>query len=306
MKLKSMLCLGGLVALCGCDDSSIAVSYELKSPVDVEICTQTYIATYDLEDEERMGTITKTFAVLNYSKVGDTIKVNRKYSIDDSKGYLKNYMPTELAWRVKEVNLSAVDRNVTLIAGLNEGYDSLVNATPMPKRWRDQLLNPEYKPHLVRAEKHRWEMSHLLVGEVPSKADITQLLKDRGRLNFALIQVDSVVTKGYQNLDKRKCLWYNVYLHEKESFPYYIWEQHVNSKIVPEKFMAYNTGLSAEYATEFGVAIDPTTGIPCQEREVRKGVHTMVNPATKDTATFRSHVLSERLYTVKKSGENQE
>ncbi len=306
MKLKSLLCLGALVAFCGCDDTRVTISYDLKAPVDVELCTQTYFATYDLENEEQMGTITKTFGVLNYSKVGDTIKVKRNYSIDASQGYLKNYMPSELAWRVKEVNLSAVDRNVTSIEGLSDGYDSLVHSMPMPKRWRDQLLNPDYKPHLVRAEKHRWEMDHLVVGEVPANADITQLLKDRGRLNFALIQVDSVVTKGYQNLDRRKCLWYNVYLHEKESFPYYIWEQHVNSKIVPEKFMAYNTGLSAEYDTEFGVAIDPTTGIPCQEREVRKGVHTMVNPTTKDTVTFKSHILSERLYTVKKPGENEE
>lgn len=305
MKFKALgLCAA--LALCACNDTNVVVGYDLKAPVDVEFCTQTYFATYDLEGEEQMGTITKTFGVLNYSKVGDTIKVNRKYSIDASQGYLKNYMPSELAWRVKDVNMSAVDRSVTSIEGLTDGYDSLVNSMPMPKRWKDQLLNPEYKPHLIRAEKHRWEMDHLVVGEVPAYGDITKLLKDQGRLNFALIQVDSVVTKGYQRLDKRKCLWYNVYLHEKESFPYYIWEQHVNSKIVPEKFMAYNTGLSAEYDTEFGVAIDPTTGIPCQEREVRKGVHTMVNPTTKDTVTFKSHILSERLYTVKKPIEGEE
>ncbi|MCQ2109307.1 MAG: hypothetical protein MJZ05_11165 [Fibrobacter sp.] len=306
MNLKSLFGLCAAFALCACNDSDVTVSYDLKAPVDVEICVQSFIATYDMEGEERMGTITKTFGVLNYSKAGDTIKVNRKYSIDASQGYLKNFMPSELAWRVEEVNMSAVDRNVLSIEGLNEGYDSLVNKIPMPKRWRDQLLNPDYKPHLARAEKHRWEMDHLIKGTVPERADITQLLKDQGRLNFALIQVDSVVTKGFQHLDKRNCLWYNVYLHEKESFPYYIWEQHVNSKIIPEKYMAYNTGLSAEYSTEFGIAIDVDSGIPCQEREVKKGVHTMVNPTTKDTVTFNSHILLERLFTVKKPGENEE
>lgn len=311
MNLKSLfgLCVFGLSSvftLSACDDSMVTVSYNVKAPVDIDVCVEGFYATYDMENEERMGTMTKTFDVVTYSQNGDTTKVNRKYSIDASQGYLKNSMPSELAWRVKEISMTAVDRNVLSIEGLTDGYDTLVNKMPMPKRWKDQLLNPDYKPHLLRAEKHRWEMSHLLTGEVPSKANITQLLKDRGRLNFALIQVDSVVTKGYQNLDKRHCLWYNVYLHEKESFPYYIWEQHVNSKIIPESYQAYNTGRTAEYDTEYGVAIDVDTGIPCQEREVKKGTHTMVNPTTKDTVTFKSHILLERLFTVKKPGEDAE
>ena len=45
----------------------------------------------------------------------------------------------------------------------------------------------------------------------------------------------------------------------------------MNSNIVPEKFKAYNTGLRAEYDTEFEIMIDPETGIPCQEREVKVG-----------------------------------
>ncbi len=141
-------------------------------------------------------------------------------------------------------------------------------------------------------------MDHLLVGKVPEKGNITQLLKDRGRLQFALIQVDSVVTEGFRNLDRRKCLAYTVYLKEKESFPYYIWEQHVNSKIGTEKFQAYRTGLKAEYETAYWVTLDPETGIPCQEREVKVGTHTMVNPKTGDTATFKSNTTLERLYTV--------
>jgi len=200
---------------------------------------------------------------------------------------------------VKEVDLAAVDREVTSIEGLSEGYDTLLAHIPMPERWRKQLLNPDYKPHLKRLEKHRWEMDHLLTGTVPVKANITQMLKDQGRLNFALIKIDSVVTRGFENRDHRHCLDYKIYLHETESFPYYIWEQHVNSKIVPEKFKAYNTGLKAEYDTEYEVMMDPETGVPCQEREVKVGKHTMVNPVTNDTATFVSHITHERLYNIK-------
>lgn len=306
MKLRSLFGLCAAFALCSCDETDVAVSYDVSTPVDVEVYAEGYFSTYDLNDEEQMGTITAAYVDLHYSKDGDSLKLDRQYIIDKSRGYLKNFMPTELAWRVKNVSLTAVDRNVVRVDGLVDGYDSLVTKIPMPNRWRDQLLNPEYKPHLVRAEKHRWEMDHLLLGTYTSRGNITQQLKDQGRLNFALIQVDSVVTNGFHNLDRRKCLGYTVYLHEKESFPYYIWEQHVNSNIVPDKFKAYNKGLSAEYATEFWIAMDPTTGVPCQEREVKTGTHTMVNPNTKDTVTFKSHVTLERLFTVKKPGENEE
>lgn len=305
MNFKSLFGLGAACAafaLTACNDYA-NVSYDLKTPVDVEVYAEGYFSTYDLNDEEQVGTITGAYVNLHYSEDGDSLKLDRHYIIDKSRGYLKNYMPTELALRVKDVSLTAVDRNVVRVDGLYDGYDSLVAHIPMPTRWRDQLLNPDFKPHLLRAEKHRWEMDHLLKGKVPTKANITQLLKDEGRLNFALIQVDSVVTDGYHNLDHRKCLGYTVYLHEKESFPYYIWEQHVNSKIIPEKFQAYNKGLAAEYSTAFWVTLDPTTGIPCQEREVKEGVNTMVNPATKDTVTYKSHVTLERLFTVKKPGE---
>ena len=110
-----------------------------------------------------------------------------------------------------------------------------------------------------------------------------------------------MVTKGFENRDHRRCLDYIVYLHETESFPYYIWEQHVNSKIVPEKYQAYTKGLKAEYDTEFEIMIDPETGIPCQEREVKVGTHTMVNPVTNDTATFKSNITHERLFNIKRA-----
>ncbi len=301
--MKKILC-GALavlaLGLCACGEKEVTVNYNVASPVDIDLYVESYFATIDLKGEEKMGTITATYADLNYSTSGDTLVLKRKYVIDKSRGYLKNFMPSELAWRVKNVDLKAVDRNVLSIEGLEDGYDTLLAHIPMPERWRKQLLNPEYKPHLNRLERHRWEMDHLLKGTVPVKGNITQLLKDQGRLNFALIKVDSVVTKGFENRDHRHCLDYVVYLQEVESFPYYIWEQHVGSNIIPDKFKSYSKGLHADYVTEYEVMIDPATGIPCQEREVKVGTHTMVNPVTKDTVTFTSHITNERLFNIKK------
>ena len=42
------------------------------------------------------------------------------------------------------------------------------------------------------------------IGEVIYKTCSTYL-KQQGRLNFALIKIDSVVTKGFTNRDHRKC-----------------------------------------------------------------------------------------------------
>lgn len=302
--LEAFACAAFL--LLGCGESEVTLNYKLSAPVTMELYAESYFATIDLNGEEQMGTITAAYADLEYSSAGDTTKVRRTYTIDKSRGYLKNYMPSELAWRIKEVDIAAVDRDVVNLTGLEDGYDSLLAKIPMPERWRKQLLNPDYKPHLKRLEKHRWEMDHLLTGTVPVKANITQMLKDQGRLNFALIAIDSVVTKGFENRDHRKCLDYIVYLHETESFPYYIWEQHVNSNIIPEKYKAYTAGHKAEYDTQFEVMLDPTTGVPCQEREVKVGTHTMVHPVTKDTVKFTSHITNERLYNTKVAEETAE
>lgn len=288
-----------LTAICllACS-SDVEINYRLSEPVSVELYTESTYATIDLEDVERVGTINADYVRLKYSQKGDTLMILRNFEIDKSRGYLKNSHPAELQWRLPEVLTKGIAERAVETSGFVEGYDTLLYSIPMPKRWRDQLLNPDYIKHLERQEKHRYEMDHLLVGKVPEKGNITQLLKDRGRLRFALIQVDSVVTEGFRNLDRRKCLAYTVYLKEKESFPYYIWEQHVNSKIGTEKFQAYRTGLKAEYETAYWVTLDPETGIPCQEREVKVGTHTMVNAKTGDTATFKSNTTLERLYTV--------
>ncbi len=295
--MKHLTLILAAISLVACS-SDVEVNYRLSEPVSVDLYTESTYATIDLEDVERIGTINADYVRLEYSQKGDTLLILRNFEIDKSRGYLKNSHPAELQWRLPEVLTKGVAERAVETSGFAEGYDTLLYSIPMPGRWREQLLNPDYIKHLERQEKHRYEMDHLLVGKVPEKGNITQLLKERSRLQFALIQVDSVVTEGFRNLDKRKCFAYTVYLKEKESFPYYIWEQHVNSKIGTEKFQAYRTGLKAEYETAYWVTLDPETGIPCQEREVKVGTHTMVNAKTGDTATFKSNTTLERLYTV--------
>lgn len=297
--MKKLLLAAGAAALfIGCSGEDTVITYNLEKPVVRELYSEGYYATIDLEGVERMGTITATYMNVEFSSSGDTIKWKRNYEIDKSRGYLKNYMPSELAWRIGSVEVDGIDREVKEIRGLDK-YDSLVKALPMPKRWSDQLLNPEYAKHLQRAEKHRFEMTHLLVGgPFPEYDNITERLRAENRLNFALIQIDSVVTQGFQKLGGERCFTYTVYFTEKESFPYYIWEQHVNSNIVPVEFQKYNKGLKAEYQTAYQVALQAKGGVLCQEREVKQGVHTMVNPATGDTATFKSNITLERLYNA--------
>ena len=66
-----------------------------------------------------------------------------------------------------------------------------------------------------------------------------------------------------------------------------------------EKYKTYAPG-KASYHTEYWMAIDPETGIPCQEREVKQGLHGMKHPDSGDSLTFRSQTSQERLFTVKK------
>jgi len=167
--MKKILCaVTAALILGGCGESKVNVNYKVSAPVLVELYAEGYFSTIDLKGEEKMGTVTAAYANLTYSSVGDTLKVHRDYVMDKSRGYLKNFMPSELAWRVKSVDMAAIDREVKSVEGLDDGYDSLLARIPMPEVWRKQLLNPDYKPHLKRLEKHRWEMDHLLTGEVPT------------------------------------------------------------------------------------------------------------------------------------------
>lgn len=298
MKFQKLLAVASLAFLAGCMESEVTMNYKLNEPIKVDVYAEGYFSTYDEKDEEQIGTITATYMDYTYSSEGDSLKLKRHFQGEKSRGYLKNYMPSELALRASNVEITAYDQTVASVKGLSKGYDAALERISMRESWKKDLQNPAYKPHLERIEKHRWEMDHMLTGTVPSHGNITQLLKERNRLNFLLIKIDSVVTDGFHNLNKRKCLGYTVYLHERESFPYYIWEQHTYSKIVPEKFKEYKDGITGEYSTAYWITIDPTTGVPCQEREVKDGIFTMVNSAIQDTAKFKAHVTLERLYNI--------
>ena len=98
MNFKALLpaaCFALLLSACGV--SEITVNYKVTTPVDIELYTESYFATIDLKGEEQMGTITAAYVDMNFSSAGDTLVVKREYKMDKSRGYLKNYMPSELA-----------------------------------------------------------------------------------------------------------------------------------------------------------------------------------------------------------------
>ncbi len=287
------------LALGACGSEEVEVHYDLAMPIAVDVFSQGNYSTYIGEDE-KMGTVAQTYYSLTYGQ--DTegkLTLERRYVSDASKGYLKNSYPGELLWRVPVMKLVANGIRVESVKGYEDFDSSVVAKLNIPSPWKKQLSNPAYIKDLDRNEKHRWEMGHILAGPVPSRGNVTSLLKGRGMLEFAMIQIDSVVTEGFRNLDDRRCLVYSVYLHEREAFPYYIWEQHVASVPEAAKYKTYPPG-PATYATQYWMAIDPTTGVPCQEREVKRGLHTMKHPESGDTASFVSQVSLERLFTVKK------
>ena len=281
-----------------CTSEEVEIQYNLLGPVAVDVFTQSHWSTYD-GDQEKVGTIASAYYSLVYDMQEGKHVLERRFQSDASRGYLKNSNPVELLWRVPVMRLVANGIRVESVQGYADFDSTVVQKLSIPESWKRQLARTSYIKDLDRNEKHRWEMAHLLAGPVPSRANITELLRQRERLNFAMIRIDSVVTEGFRNLDKRHCLAYSVYLQEREAFPYYLWEQHVATIASAEKYKSYPPG-PATYQTQFWVAIDPSTGIPCQEREVKRGIHTMIHPESGDTATFNSQVVMERLFTVKK------
>ena len=74
-------------------------------------------------------------------------------------------------------------------------------------------------------------------------------------------------------------------MHETESFPYFIWEQHVGSKIVPDKFKTYTAGHKGEYRTEFGLGSDISVTVASQGSG-KVLVDGMTLPSTNYTGKF--------------------
>ncbi|GBU24855.1 hypothetical protein R83H12_01490 [Fibrobacteria bacterium R8-3-H12] len=287
--------IGALAISCG--ESTVSVSYNLPAPVIAEVFSQSNYATMDGEYEQ-VGTLTSTRFVNEYSQNGDMLYLDRTFISDAFKGYLKKSYPGELALRVPKMKLSAKGMKVVDIEGY-ENFDSVVVAkTSIPDRWRKQISRMTRQIDLDRIEKKRWEITHLLLGEIPLKSNITNLLASQGRLpSIPYAQIDSVITKSIKKIYERKCLEYTVYLQEKEPFPYFIWEQHTSSVKSGMPFKNYHPK-EAVYQNRYEVALDIENGTPCLEREFKFGSHGMQNIETGDSITFKSQISHERLYTL--------
>jgi len=287
--------IGTFIISCG--ESSVFVSYNLPVPIKAEVFSQSNYATMDGEYEQ-VGTLTSTRFTNEYSQSEDMLYLERTFISDASRGYLKKSYPSELALRIPKMTLTAKGLKVLNIEGY-ENFDSVVVAKiSIPDRWRKQISRMTRQIDLDRIEKRRWEVTHLLSGEVPLKSNITNLLASQGRLpSIPNAQIDSVVTKSIKKIYERKCLEYIVYLQEKEPFPYFIWEQHVSSVKSGMPFKSYHPK-EAVYQNRYEVALDIENGTPCLEREFKFGTHGMQNPETGDSVTFKSQISHERLYTL--------
>ncbi|GHV12383.1 hypothetical protein AGMMS49938_04820 [Fibrobacterales bacterium] len=282
--------------LTACDPSSATINYSLPAPVTVEVFSQNHYSTMD-GGYEQIGTVTETRYSQNYAESNDTITLTRKFLYDASKGYLKKSHPAELALRLPELKLTAANLKILNIEG-NENFSEVVSKVSIPDRWKKQITNFTRQVDLDRADKLRWEITHLLTGEIPLKSDITLLLTERGQLPLANVQVDSVRTQGLHKINGRECLEYAVFLREKEPFPYFIWEQHISITTGGKQFKEY-APQNANYQNRWEVAIDTQNGVPCLEREYKNGINEMKNLSTGDSITFESLISKTRLYTIR-------
>jgi len=294
IKNYSLLVLSLFLVACG--EKGVEVAYNRSAPVNTEIFSQGFYSTMDGEYEQ-VGTVTAITFRNEYSK-DSLLHLNRTFISDASKGYLKKSYPPELALRTPKLELSAKDLEIISINGYKD-FDSAVMAkVQIPDRWKKQITDMTSPTDLERLETRHWKITHLLLGNIPEKANITELLASKGRLSEIpfVIRIDSVVTKGFKEINGRKCLEYTVYLIEEEPFPYFIWEQHVSSVRSGMPFKNYRPK-NAEYENRYEVALNLDNGVPCHERELKFGVHGMQNPETGDSVTFKSQISHERFYT---------
>jgi len=283
--------------LASCGERGVEVSYNLSKPVKTEVFSQGFYSTMDGENEQ-VGTATSITYINEYSQGADTLYLNRAFVADASRGYLKKSYPLELALRIPKLELSAKDLEIISIKGY-ENFDSTVVAKiQIPDRWKKQINEMTSPMDLERLETRHWKLTHLLLGNIPLKANVTELLASKGRLSEIpfVLKIDSVVTKGIKDISGKKCFEYAVYLREEEPFPYFIWEQHVSSVKSGMPFKSYRPK-NAEYENRYEIALDLKNGIPCQEREMKFGTHGMQSSETGDSVTFSSRISHERFYT---------
>jgi len=283
--------------LASCGEKGVEVNYSPSAPVKAEVFSQGFYSTMDGEYEQ-VGTVTAITFVNEYSQDSGQLRLNRTFVSDASKGYLKKSYPPELALRTPKLELSAKDLEIISIKGYKDFDSAVVAKIQIPDRWKKQITEMTSPADLERIEARRWKITHLLLGNIPQKSNITELLTSQGRLSEIpfVVKIDSVVTKGFKEINGRKCFEYTVYMIEEEPFPYFIWEQHVSSVRSGMAFRSYKPK-NAEYENRYEVALNLENGVPCHEREMKFGVHGMQNPETGDSVIFKSQISHERFYT---------
>jgi hypothetical protein len=282
-----------ILSSCGNEETTVNYSGESASAMDVF-----HNGIYSVKEGEGeiIGTMTSTYLTYSWRMEGETTILERQLLMDKSKGYHKNSMPIELSYRVPQVAVIADGIKVKSVRGYEQFIPQVVEKLAIKENFKRQLRDARYQLEFDRYEKHRWEMGHLLLGSVPVRGNITGLLKSQGRLPLPAFEVDSVVVVGFKSTDGRKCLEYKTYFRDKESFPYFMWEQYAYSVESGKKYQEFKPD-SAFYSTEYMVSLDIETGIPCQEREVKVGTHVMIHPESKERATFTSYITRENLFT---------
>ncbi len=284
-----------LALLLSCQPDSVTVQY----PEGSKILSMNHSGSYSTrvgQNGEAVGTMTSTFCKVTFSKEGNKNQVERISVLDRSKGYHKNSMPFDLAYRIPQVTLVAENGHVNSILGNEHFIDRVVNNLPVKEFFKRQLRDARYILEFDRADKRRFEITHLLQGEYPAQANITSVLQAQKRLPIPQVAIDSVVTQGMRSLEGKDCFDYTVYYQEKEPFPYFIWEQHAYGTDSGAVYRDYHAD-SAYYQVAYNVSLDLENGLPCREREVKEGIYFMTHKETKQAGTFKAYVTLENLYT---------
>lgn len=296
MRFNVLIVLVALVLFAGCGRRSVEIQYQLpQGSIALQLYHSGVFSTYNGEDEI-IGTMTATWENYTLTQTGEDWTQERQYLADKSKGYHKNSMPMELSWRVPQVRVIAPGGVVQSVRGYERFVPDVVEKLPLQEKFKRQLRDARYQLEFDRYEKRRWELEHFLKGKIPLDSNITARFSEE-ELAVGGIQIDSVVTKAYRKLDGRRCFEYALYFEEREPFPYFYWEQHAYGTKGGEAYRDFRSD-SASYHTEYTVMLEPSTGVLCQVREVKQGLHIMKHRETGERAEFRSQTTLEHLYNM--------
>lgn len=301
--VKQLAGLFAVIGLASCGSEEVNVQYKLEGSKAYEVIHNGYFSTIS-EGTEQMGTVTKTWLEVTFEQSGEQMGKRSIYKNDASRGYHKNSFPAELIFR-GDYTVVGKGYEVSNVRGLDEFGTEIVDKLVIPDRWKTQLKNAKYPMLLKRREKKRWEWAHLLEGPVPKGANITELVKRvRPRMPIG-VQLDSVTTyKALRNVEDRKCLEYTVFYSEKIDFPRYLWEQWAYSTKEGKAYKNFRPDPEKSTAkVEYTVLIEPETGLPCREKEIRTENYVITEEESGSQAEFTAVVHLEDLYTEFKDEE---